>query len=146
MRKLLGAVLTLLLIPVAVAAQKPVSITADQARTAALARVRSDLAAGTLKAWGDEGGRPIRPATLAARADQVDDIHKHLYVVAVTAPNARGHVRVVMNRSTGAVLSSRLASWDWGNSPSWWAKGLDAAPVEKKGEDTLSAKPKGGDL
>ncbi len=138
MRKLLGAVLTLLLIPVAVAAQKPVSITADQARTAALARVRSELAAGKLKAWG-----AIQPAALQARADQVDDIHKQLYVVAVSSPGARGHVRVVVNRSTGAVVSSRLASWDWGNSPGWWAKGLDSAPVEKKGEDTLSVKPKG---
>ncbi len=138
MRSLLGAVFVALLIPAAVAAQKPALMTADQARTAALARVRSELGAGKLKAWGQ-----IQPAGLQARADQVDDIYKHLFVVAVTAPNARGHVRVVVNRSTGAVVSSRLASWDWGNSPSWWAKGLDSAPVEKTGEDTLSAKPKG---
>ncbi len=147
MRKLHGAVLVALLIPAALAAQKPatkgeevgrkvpVFITADQARTTALARVRSELTAGKLKGWGQ-----IRPANLQARANQVDDIYKsgqvddiykHLYVVAVTAPNTRGHVRVVVNRTTGAVVSSRVASWDWGNSPDWWVKGWDDPTFNK---------------
>ncbi len=153
MRKLLGAVLVALLIPAAVAAQEPppkgeavgrkvpVFITADQARTTALARVKSDLAAGKLKAWGDGSGTGIRPTDLRAKADQVDDIYKSneqvddiyksIYVVAVTSPNARGHVRVVVNRQTGAVLSAKLSSWDWGNSPDWWVRGLNSPPPAK---------------
>ncbi len=153
MRKLLGAVLVALLIPAALAAQKPatkgedvgwkvpVFITADQARTAALARVKPDLAAGTLKAWGTEGGGSIRPTTLQARAnqvddiyksnEQVDDIYKNVIVVAVTSPNAKGHVRVVVNKQTGAVLSAKLSSWDWGNSPDWWVRGLNSPPPAK---------------
>ncbi len=142
MRKLPGAVLVALLIPTAVAAQKtPAQITADSARSVALARVKTDLAAGRLKTWGNEGGRTIRPTTLAARADQVDDIYKtnaqvddiykNVYVVAVTSPDARGHVRVVVNRRTGAVVSSRVASWDWGNSPDWWVKGRDNQVSDK---------------
>lgn len=175
MRRLFGVVAVALLLPAGLSAQKPgatgqvgardcpacapgeqlgrkvpVFITADQAKSAALARVKSDLAAGTLKAWGDEGGRTIRAAaTLQVKADQVDDIHRldGLYVVAVTSPNARGHVRVVVNRRTGAVVSSKLTSWDWGNSPDWWVKGLSSPPpAEKKGEDTLSVKVRKGAL
>ncbi len=151
MRKLLGAVLVSLLLPASLAAQKPatkgeevgrkvpVFITADQAKSAALARVKSDLAAGALKAWGDEGGRAVAAARLKViAADQVDDIHKsnaqvddiykNIFVVAVASPNAKGHVRVVVNKQTGAVLSAKLSSWDWGNSPDWWVKGLNSPP------------------
>src|SRR5512142_122475 len=76
MRKLLGAVLVALLIPMALAAQeRPLApgttrmapkkgaphIPSDVAANTALTRVRTDLSAGKLNAWGGGLGGSIRP-------------------------------------------------------------------------------------
>jgi len=150
MRKLPGAVLGLLLLPAVLAAQKtpsvknappaPVSgvVTLQQATNAALARVKSDLSTGKLGAWGEgDTGRGISPGSVSVKGGQVatwDDF----FVVAVTSPNARGHVRVVVNRRTGAVVSARAGSWDWGNAPDWWLRGYDN-PVFNKPKQQSSA-------
>lgn len=165
MRKLLCAVLVALLAPAALAAQGPPTtpgstraktaqpgddrpaLTADQAKSGAIARVRSDLAAGRLN-----GGYPfgkqnasatIRPDNILATGVLFNPTggKNGIYVVGVTAPGSPGHVRVLIDAKTGAVLDSKVGSFQWGvTSPDWWVKGLSAPPAAKKGEDTLSVK------
>lgn len=105
----------------------------EQAVATALAKVRSDLVSDHLLTWGGGTGGGIKPSTLAvagALFNPTGGISRTgVYVVAVTAPNAKGHVRVVINGSTGEVLSTRLASWDWGAAPTWWRQGRNAAPA-----------------
>ncbi len=145
MRKLLGAVLVALLIPTVLAAQKPatageeigrkvpVFITASQAQTAALARVRGDLAAGKLNAWGGGTGGGIRPANLVAQGALFNLTGgKSVYVIGVTSPNTGGHVRVIVDAKSGAVVDTKVSSFQWGvTAPDWWVKGLNSPPPAK---------------
>lgn len=170
MPRLLALLCAAVLIPAAAAAQRPrpdqdapgaqrspsdlgaikqappltTRISQHAAVTAALARVRSDLAAGRLSSWGGGQGGGIKPSVLAAaeavfnrtapRAALMDlGARAGIYVVAVTAPGATGHVRVVVDAATGEVLSSKLGAWDWGNAPAWWQAGADAPPRPSKG-------------
>ncbi len=156
MRKLLGAVLVALLIPGALAAQKvppvknapvaqPAVITLSQAQTTALARVRGDLGPQRLNG-GYPFGKGTQPSALKSAGALFNPTggKNGIYVVGVTAPNATGHVRVLVDAKTGAVISTKVSSFQWGvNAPDWWVKGLDSQPAAKKGEDTLSVKARG---
>ncbi len=143
MRTVWAGMLVALLLPAAAVAQKPgepgaevgrkvpvFRVSKDAAINTAVARVRSDLAAGKLSAWGGGQGGGIRPTAVAVKSGQVATAEGN-YVVGVTAPNAPGHVRVVVNGQTGAVVSAQIASWDWGMSPDWWVKGLSSPPPAK---------------
>ncbi len=153
MRKLYALVLSALLLPAGAAAQDTPSgerqrpaVTEQQARTVAVARVRGDLAAGKLNTWGTGTGGGIRSARVTAAGALFNPTggKNGLYVVGVTAPGARGHVRVLVDAQSGAVLDTKVSSWSWGVTPDWWVKGLSAPPTEKKGEDTLSVKGRSG--
>ncbi len=129
----------MLLLPAAVAAQRhpsdlgaikqapPSLLLKDQAVATALAKVRNDLVNDQLSTWG---AVRIRPSTIAATATLFNATSGRgpVYVVAVTAPNARGHVRVVVNAGTGEVMSTQLTTWDWGNAPTWWQRGEKSPP------------------
>ena len=143
MRGLLLTVLALLLLPAAVAAQRtppdlgaiksaPLArIAESQAVTTAVSKVRSDLVSEQLITWGGGTGGGIRPSTVAAAGALFNPTggRAGVYVVPVTAANAKGHVRVVIDGASGQVLSTRLSSWDWGAAPAWWRQGLDASPA-----------------
>ncbi len=153
MRKLHALVLIALLLPIGAAAQdtpsgerKRPTVTEQQARTAAVARVRGDLSAGKLNTWGMGTGGGIRPANVTAAGALFNPTggKNGIYVVGVTAPGAKGHVRVLVDAKSGAVLDTKVGSWSWGATPDWWVKGLNSAPpAAKKGEDTLTVKARG---
>lgn len=145
MRKLLGAVLVALLIPTAVAAQKPVTpgstrmapkkiprmITQDEARTNALTRVRADLAAGKLSAWGDPHVIPAGSVS----AGETRFLKKGgkdgdpVYLVFASAAKGKGQVRVALNAETGAILNVIHRDWTGRATPDWWVSRLDEDPV-----------------
>ncbi len=146
MRTLLPLVVAAVLLPMGVSAQrnprdlgairaappaKPVS--QQQATETALAKVRGDVARGELKAWGAGTGGGLMPGAVAAPHTLFNPTGGHsgngVYVVEVTAGGARGHVRVVVDARTGAVVSTRLTTWDWGASPDWWKKGASGPPA-----------------
>ncbi len=144
MRKLLGAVLVALLMPTAVAAQKPVTpgetrmapkkgppwIPSDVAANTALTRVRTDLAAGKLSAWGDPH---VSPAASVSAAD-TRALKKGgrdggpIYLVFVTAPKGKGQVRVAVNAETGAIINVIQKDWAGQISPDWWLNRAEADP------------------
>ncbi len=145
MRKLLGAVLVALLVPAAVAAQKPVTpgstqmapkkiprmITQDEARTNALTRVRTDLAAGKLSGWGD----PHVIQVGSVSAGETRFLKKGgkdggpVYLVFASAPKGKGQVRVALNAETGAILSVLHRDWTGRATPDWWVSRLEEDPV-----------------
>lgn len=139
MRKLLGAVLVALLIPVAVGAQErplapgttrmapkkgPPWIPSDVAASTALTRVRGDLAAGKLNAWGGGQGGGIKPTDVTvARTLSVANGGKDggpIFLVFASAPKGKGQVRVALNAQTGAVLNVIHKDWAGFASPDWW--------------------------
>lgn len=150
MRKWLPLVVATLLLPAGAAAQRnptraadvkqaPVRITQTQAESAALGQVRNDLVKGLLKSWetaparSDGGGaRTITASSVAVAGALFNPTNGKdwtpVYVVGISSPNAKGHVRVIVDAATGAVLGSAVSSWDWGNAPAWWQQGLNAAP------------------
>ncbi len=133
MRKLFAVVLAAVVVPGALAAQKvppvknaPVArsgvITLSQAQSAAVARVRSDLAAGKLNAWGGGQGGGIRPASVVAAGALFNPTGGKngtpIWVVGVKAPNAKGYVRVTIDAKTGAAVGGLVAdTLDWGSKP-----------------------------
>ncbi len=145
MRKLLGAVLVALLIPAAVAAQKPVTpgetrmapkkiprvLTTDEARSAALTRVQTDLAAGKLSAWGD----PHVISAGSVSAGETRFLKKGgkdggpVYLVFASAPKGKGQVRVALNAETGAILNVIHKDWAGFSSPDWWVSKAEEDPV-----------------
>lgn len=145
MRKLLGAVLVALLIPAALAAQIPPTpgetrmapkkgppwIPSDVAASTALTRVRTDLAAGKLAAWGDP--HVVPPASVAVtRTLAVPKGGKDgapIYLVFASAAKGKGQVRVALNAQTGAVLSVMHRDWTGRATPDWWVSRLDEDPV-----------------
>ncbi len=147
MHKLLPVVLMAVLLPAGAAAQKvppvrnaptrmePGVITLDQASNAAVGRVRGDLAAGKLAAWGGGQGGGIKPASVSANKALFNPTGgrdgKGVYVVAVTAAGATGHVRVLVDPKTGGVLATELSSFQWGVAPAWWQQGLSSPPPAK---------------
>ncbi len=137
MQKLFAVMLAVVLLPLGAAAQdtpsgerKQPTVTEQQARTAAVTRVRGDLAAGKLNAWGGGQGGGIRPANVAAAGALFNPTggKNGIYVVGVTASGAQGHVRVLVDAKSGAVLATQVGSWDWGATPDWWVKGLNSPP------------------
>ena len=143
MRKLLGAVLIALLVPAAVAAQSdtpgetrmapkkiPRLLTSDAARNAALVRVRTDLAAGKLRAWGDPHVIPVGSVS----AGETRFLKKGgkdggpVYLVFARAPKGKGQVRVALNAESGAILGVIHKSWA-GQAPDWWVSRLEDEPV-----------------
>ncbi len=145
MRKLLGAVLVALLIPAALAAQKPVTpgetrmapkkgppwIPSDVAASTALTRVRSDLAAGKLSAWGDphviQAGSVSAGETRLLKKGGKDG--GPVYLVFASAPKGKGQVRVALNAETGAILSVLHRDWTGKATPDWWVSRLEEDPV-----------------
>ena len=144
MRKLLGVVLVALLLPAALAAQSdtpgetraapkkiPRMITSDAARSAALVRVRADLAAGKLRAWGDPH---VIPAG-AVSAGETRFLKKGgkdggpVYLVFATAAKGKGQVRVALNAESGAILNVMHRDWAGYTSPDWWVSRLEEDPV-----------------
>ena len=144
MRKLLGAVLVALLLPAALAAQKPSipgetrmapkkiprMITSDEAKNAALVRVRTDLAAGKLNAWGDPHVMPVGSIS----AGETRFLKKGgkdggpVYLVFASAPKGKGQVRVALNAESGAILNVIHKSWS-GQAPDWWVSRLEDDPI-----------------
>jgi hypothetical protein len=125
MRKLFAIVLAAVLFPAGLAAQKPVTtapakvtvkdmpIQQAQAQTAALAQVRAALAAGKLGAWRSRSAGGISASTLTVagavwRAKDAKDPASGYWFVGVTAPNAKGHVRVEIDAHTGAVVGALM--------------------------------------
>jgi hypothetical protein len=151
MRKWLPLVVAAVLLPAGAAAQKnpprapdvkqaPVKITQAQAVSAALGQVHNDLEKGLLKNWKTErsggGGTTTIPASSLAAAGALFNPTNGkdwtpIYVVGISSPNAKGHVRVIVDAATGTVLASAVSSWEWGNAPAWWQQGLNAAPKTK---------------
>ncbi|HEX9109194.1 MAG TPA: hypothetical protein VF832_18230 [Longimicrobiales bacterium] len=151
MRKLNGMVLLALLLPAALAAQRvgapgeqvgrkvPVFLTAEQAQSAAVQAVRGALQKGTLlHTWPmrSDGGGAIPPVSVKSAGALFNPTGGKdgtgAYVVGIASPNAKGHVRVVVDGRSGAILDTRVGgSWDWGNSPDWWVKGLNSPPPMK---------------
>ncbi len=145
MRKLFVVVLAALLMPAAVAAQRPATpgetrmapkkgppwIPSDVAANTALTRVRTDLAAGKLRAWGDP--HVIPAAGLSAGETRL--LKKGgkdggpIYLVFVTAPKTTGQVRVALNAETGAILNVIHKDWTGRATPDWWVSRLDEDPV-----------------
>ncbi|HEX9109193.1 MAG TPA: hypothetical protein VF832_18225, partial [Longimicrobiales bacterium] len=87
-----------------------------QAQTIALAHVRAALAAGKLSAW--TGRSAVRSSSLgvagaAWRAKDAKDPASGFWFVGVTAPNARGHVRVELDAHTGAVIGVVIDTLSW---------------------------------
>ncbi len=141
MRKLYPILVAVLLLPAVVNAASPGTpreapgvITLQQAIDHALASTRSDLAAGKLNAWGGGQGGGIRPASLAGAGALFNPTGgKAVYVIGVTAPNARGHVRVIVDARSGAVLDTKVSSFQWGvTAPDWWVKGQNSPPSAKR--------------
>ncbi len=146
MRELLGAVLVALLLPAALAAQErplapgetrmapkkgPPWIPSDVAVSTALTRVRTDLAAGKLSAWGDPH---VIPAG-AVSAGETRFLKKGgkdggpVYLVFVTAPKGKGQVRVAVNATNGAILNVIHRDWSGQASPDWWLNRAEEDPV-----------------
>ncbi len=145
MRKLLGAVLVALLVPTVMAAQKPSvpgetrmapkkiprMLTSDEAKNAALTRVRTDLAAGKLSAWGDphviQAGSVSAGETRFLKKGGKDG--GPVYLVFASAARGKGQVRVALNAETGAVLNVIHRDWTGRATPDWWVSRLDEDPV-----------------
>ncbi len=145
MRKLLGAVLVALLIPAAVAAQErplrgetrmapkkiPRMLTSDEARSLALTRVRTELAAAKLSAWGDPhvipAGAVSAGATRFLKKGGKDG--EPIYLVFVRAAGAKGQVRVALNAETGAILNVIPKDWVGTATPDWWLNRAEEDPV-----------------
>ncbi len=145
MRKLLGAVLVALLIPAAVAAQKPSIpgetrmapkkiprvLTSDEAKNAALTRVRTELAAGKLSAWGD----PHVIQVGSVSAGETRFLKKGgkdggpIYLVFASAAKGKGQVRVALNAESGAILNVIHRDWTGKATPDWWVSRLEEDPV-----------------
>ncbi len=132
MRKQVALILAAVLVPVALSAQKvpPVreavkaapTITQAQAQTAALAQVRTGLAAGKLNAWGGGQGGGIRPASITAAGALFNPTGGKngtpIWIVGVKAPSAKGHVRVTIDAKTGAAVGGLVMdTLDWGSAP-----------------------------
>ncbi len=146
MRKLLGAVLVALLIPAAVAAQRPATpgetrmapkkgppwIPSDVAASTALTRVRSDLAAGKLSAWGGGQGGGLRPTDVTvARTLLVPKGGKDggpVYLVFASAAKGKGQVRVALNAQTGAILNVVHRDFAGRATPDWWVTRPEPEP------------------
>ncbi len=105
-----------------------------KAQTAALARVRGDLGAGKLSAWGGGQGGGLRPETVTASRTLFNPTGgkngSPIYVVLASASKAKGQVRVIVDATSGAVLSSTHRIFK-GATPDWWVKGLDAPPARQ---------------
>ena len=154
MRKLFSVVLAAVLLPMGLAAQKvippvknapkaePGVITLDQARTVALGQARQALARRK-----DPCCVPMNPGKLnVVNAALVTVGGQQAYVVAVETPGVKSSMRVTLSRKTGGVLDVKQGAWSWGVAPAWFKQGLSSPPAEKKGEDTLTVKPRGGQL
>ena len=133
MRKLLLAVAAVLVLPVALSAQKvppvknapPKVLTVNdmpvqqaQAQTIALTEVRTQLAAGKLGPWASRSASGIRASTLTVagavwRAKDAKDPASGYWFVGVAAPNAKGHVRVELDAHTGAVIGVVIDTLGW---------------------------------
>ncbi len=151
MHKLLGAVLVALLIPAAVAAQKPVTpgetrmapkkgppwIPSDVAAQNALTRVRSDLGAGKLSAWGGGQGGGLRPTDVTvARTLAVANGGKDggpVYLVFTNAARGKGQVRVALNAQTGAVINVIHKDFAGRATPDWWVSRAEPEPEGEGG-------------
>ncbi len=136
MGKVLPVVLAAVLLPVGAAAQKvpPVRnaptqvmdvkaapVQQAQATAAAVTQVRAALTAGKLSAWRGTGGA-IRPSTVTAAGALFNPTGGKngtpVWVVGVTAPNAKGYVRVTIDAKTGAAVGGLVAdTLDWGSKP-----------------------------
>ncbi len=136
MRRFFGIVLAAVLLPAALAAQKvpPVKnapakaldvrdmpVQQAQAEAIALAHVRTSLAAGKLSAWNSRATGGIRASTLnvagaAFREKDAKDPASGYWFVGVTAPNAKGHVRVEIDAHTGAVIGVVIDTLSWSMS------------------------------
>ncbi len=136
MCKLFPIVLAAVLLPGGAAAQKvpPVNTTPAQvmdvkgapiqqaqATAAAVAQVRAAVTAGKLGSWRRTGGA-IRPSTVTAAGALFNPTGGKngtpVWVVGVTAPNAKGHVRVTIDAKTGAAVGGMVAdTLDWGDKP-----------------------------
>ncbi len=143
MRKLFAVALVGVLLPAALAAQKvpPVKnapgqvmdvkgqvmdvkgapVQQAQAQAAALAQVRTALAAGKLTSWRSTGGA-IRGSSVTAAGAVFKPTGgpngTPVWLVGVKAPNAKGHVRVAIDAKTGAAVGGLVAdTLDWGSAP-----------------------------
>jgi len=171
MRVSLAVVLAAVLLPAGLAAQKvpPVKnaparvmelkdapVQQAQATNAALVAVRAQLQRGALAhTWPIKSGGAIAPASVKGAGALFNPTGGKngtpVWVVGVTSPNGKGTVRVFVNAMTGAVVPGAQSAsfswgmWDWGMAPTHWKQGL-SSPTEKKGEDTLTVKPSGGEL
>ncbi len=107
-------------------------ISQTKAQSVALERVRADLGAGQLAAWGGGQGGGIRPADVTASRTLFNPTGgkngSPIYVVLAGASKAKGQVRVIVDATSGAVLSSTHRIFE-GATPDWWVKGLDAPPA-----------------
>lgn len=133
MRKLLTLVFATLFVPVALSAQKvpPVRVTRitdQQAMAIALKVVGDDIGKNDLSSWGDPHVTGLSRANIKV-AGVLFNPTGGTIAVGVSSPKAAGHVRVLLNAATGAVMSKRVGlSWDWGNAPAWWKSGANSPP------------------
>ncbi len=107
----------------------------SRAQSVALERVRGDLAAGKLAAWGGGQGGGIRPESVTASRTLFNPTGGKngapIYVVLVGAGQAKGQVRVIVDATSGDIVSSVHRTFE-GATPYWWVKGLDAPPAGRR--------------
>ncbi len=104
------------------------TITTEQARSFALARVGRDLQSGSIAAW--KGKAPSGLTVVSASQSNLGG--RAAYIVAVQMMKSTGIVRVLVNAHTGAIIESRAASWDWGNAPAWFKAGENSPPPARQ--------------
>ncbi len=110
--------------PQPVVKQAPVAVTGitqQQAIATALTRARAQVSRGVFSGWP----ATLAPALTVASNPPAVAVWDDVVVVGVTAPGMSGHIRVVLNRSTGAVLGSQATTWVWGGAPEWWRRGKE---------------------
>ncbi len=151
MRKVLPLVFVAAMLPVGVAANRgpgavvpqranavPFQPTGErkipeaQAKSSAVERVRGDLDAGKLGAWGDPHVRGNLAATRTLFNPTGGKSGGAIYVVMVGGgPQAKGQVRVVVDAATGAIVSSTHRDFG-GVAPDWWLQGLNSPPPARR--------------
>ncbi len=104
------------------------TITEDQARSFALARVSQELQAGSIAPWKGKSAAGLKVVS----ASQSNLGGRAAYIVAVQMMKSTGIVRVTLDAKNGAVIDRQVgASWDWGNAPAWFKAGLSSPPPAK---------------
>ncbi len=104
------------------------TITEARAKDIALASVGREVQAGSIAPW--KGKAPSGLKTVSASQSNLGG--RAAYIVAVQMMKSTGIVRVLVNAHTGAIIESRVGTWDWGNAPAWFKAGENSPPPARQ--------------